>query len=408
MPRRNLSLPKYRKHKDRGLAFVELNGRRFYLGPYGTRASKREYDRIVGEWQQNGRRLPSGEDNSLSIAELLNSYLKYSKGYYRKDGRPTGTTENIKPMLKLVRQYYGDSLVVDFGPLALKALQSRMIEADNSRTYINDQTKRIRRMFKWAASNELIPFEVYQRLTTVDGLRKGRSEARETPQINPVKDAVVDATILHLPTVVADMVRFQRLTGCRPAEVCCIRPCDIDTSGDVWLYQPESHKAEHHDRARIIVVGPKAQNVLRPYLLRDNETHCFSPADSERRRLQDRHDQRTTLVHYGNSPGTNRKRKPKRSAGDHYTTDSFRRAIHRACDKAFPPQYQLKAEELKAWRKEHRWSPNQLRHATGTEIRRRFGLEGAQVVLGHAQADVTQVYAERDLQKAVQIMREVG
>ena len=57
---------------------------------------------------------------------------------------------------------------------------------------------------------------------------------------------------------------------------------------------------------------------------------------------------------------------------------------------------------------EHRWSPNQLRHAAATEIRRRYGLEGAQVTLGHASADVSQIYAERDLSKAEQIMREVG
>jgi len=44
----------------------------------------------------------------------------------------------------------------------------------------------------------------------------------------------------------------------------------------------------------------------------------------------------------------------------------------------------------------------------GTEIRKRYGLEAAQVILGHASADVTQVYAERDLQKAVEIIREVG
>jgi integrase len=46
--------------------------------------------------------------------------------------------------------------------------------------------------------------------------------------------------------------------------------------------------------------------------------------------------------------------------------------------------------------------------ALGTEIRKRYGLEAAQVILGHASADVTQIYAERDLQKAVEIMREVG
>ena len=64
--------------------------------------------------------------------------------------------------------------------------------------------------------------------------------------------------------------------------------------------------------------------------------------------------------------------------------------------------------ELAKWQSEHRWSPNQLRHTAGTAIRKRFGLEAAQVILGHASADVTQIYAERDLQKAVDIMREVG
>ncbi len=42
------------------------------------------------------------------------------------------------------------------------------------------------------------------------------------------------------------------------------------------------------------------------------------------------------------------------------------------------------------------WAPNRLRHARATEIRRTYGLEAAQVILGHAKADVTQVYAERD------------
>ena len=64
--------------------------------------------------------------------------------------------------------------------------------------------------------------------------------------------------------------------------------------------------------------------------------------------------------------------------------------------------------ELDQWQSDHRWSPNRLRHSAGTEIRKHYGLEAAQVILGHASADVTQVYAERDLQKAVEIMREVG
>jgi site-specific recombinase XerC len=64
--------------------------------------------------------------------------------------------------------------------------------------------------------------------------------------------------------------------------------------------------------------------------------------------------------------------------------------------------------ELAAWRTSHRWHPNRLRHTAATDIRARYGLEAAQVVLGHSRADVTQVYAERDLEKAREVMREVG
>ena len=47
-------------------------------------------------------------------------------------------------------------------------------------------------------------------------------------------------------------------------------------------------------------------------------------------------------------------------------------------------------------------------HAAQTEIRRRYGLEGAQVVLGHAALGVTQVYGERDFETAARIIPEMG
>ncbi|HUG68746.1 MAG TPA: site-specific integrase [Pirellulaceae bacterium] len=422
MPTLKNSTPKYRHHKASGQAVVTLGGQDFYLGPYGSRPSRREYERLIGEWLQNGRSMPV-EAHAVTVAEVLNAYQKFAKGYYMKNGEPTGTFENIKPMLRLVRKHYGDKQVVEFGSLALKALQGRMIEASHSRRYINDQTSRVRLMFKWAAGNEMIPFEVYQRLTAVDGLRKGRTEARETVPVPPIADSVVEQTLPHLTAVVGDMVRFQRLTGCRPGEVCILRPCDLDTSGDVWTYRPESHKTEHHDRDRIIVIGPKAQDILRPYLLRDAPACCFCPVDSERKRRREAHEQRVTPLNYGNRPGTNRKRKPKRSAGDSYTNDSYRRAIHRGCDKAFFPAPDPLARrekesakkwrerltpnqrvELDDWQSRNHWSPNQLRHTAATEIRRQFGLEAAQVTLGHSNANVTQIYAERDLTKAAEIM----
>jgi hypothetical protein len=44
----------------------------------------------------------------------------------------------------------------------------------------------------------------------------------------------------------------------------------------------------------------------------------------------------------------------------------------------------------------------------GTEVPKQFGLEATQVVLGHASANVSEIYAERDLTLAAEIMRKIG
>lgn len=43
-----------------------------------------------------------------------------------------------------------------------------------------------------------------------------------------------------------------------------------------------------------------------------------------------------------------------------------------------------------------------------TRLRREFGLDIAQVVLGHSSADVTQLYAELDLQEAMAVVEKFG
>ena len=49
--------PKYRKHKASGQAIVTIGGKMFYLGPHNSKASRIEYDRFIGEWLANGRRI---------------------------------------------------------------------------------------------------------------------------------------------------------------------------------------------------------------------------------------------------------------------------------------------------------------------------------------------------------------
>ena len=419
MPWSSNHIPKYRKHRASGQAIVTIRGCDHYLGPHGTKASKLEYDRLIAEFLANGRQPLHETSHEITVVELCARYIEFAKSYYRKkDGSLTTTSGSIIRDLQYLNKLYGRTLARDFGPLAMKALQHQMIQEGDSRTYVNDRIGRIKRMFKWAVSEQLIPAEVFQALATVGGLRRGRTEARETDPVLPVEESIVTATLEHLPEVVADMVRLQRVTGCRPAEVCLIRPYDIDQTEDVWKYKPATHKTEHHGHDRVIYLGPKAQEILLRYLARDSQTYCFRPCDSEKKRLAELHRKRRTPKSCGNRPGTNRKRKPKRVAGDRYEVASYRRAIHRACDKAFPhPELgyarrttwtQEQSDQLKQWQSDHRWSPNQLRHAKATEIRSEFGLEAAQVILGHRAADVTQIYAERDTAKGIEVARKIG
>jgi len=239
----------------------------------------------------------------------------------------------------------------------------------------------VRRIFKWAAAEELIPPAVYHGLVVVAGLQKGRTVARETRPVGPVEDAVVDATLPHVNRFVAGMVEVQRLTGCRPGEACLLRRADIDTGGAVWLYRPATHKTAHRGKARVIAIGPRAQELLRPFFTPDLGDYLFSPARAMAELLADRAAGRVTPrypSHVKRNKGK-RVRHPKRPPAPHYTAESYGHAVARAC----------KANGIA------HWHPNQLRHTFATKVRKAEGLEAAQVMLGHARADVTQVYAER-------------
>lgn len=415
MPRLFHRPPKYCLHKGTKQAFVSLQGKRIYLGPYGSRKSHQRYQEILKQWEaeRDSKKAepPSSVESDtpkispamlrekrlagspLTINELVFVYRQHTREYYRKNGKLTREATIIDDAIRYLRKHHATTFLHDFGPVALDELRKGMIDDLNwSRNHINKQVSRLVRMFTWAAEKELVEATVPLALKSLAGLKKGRTKARETARVECVDDSIVDATLKHLPPIVADMVRLQRLTGARPGEVCSLRPIDLDRGGDVWLYTPDEHKTEHHEKNRIVVLGPKARKLLTPYLDRKPEAFCFSPAESEHLRREQVAAARKTPAHYGNRRGTNRVAKPRREPGERYTTDSYRRVIHRVCEK----------------HNIEKWAPNRLRHTSATEIRKRFGLEAAQVVCGHQSADVTQIYAERNLELARKVARELG
>jgi hypothetical protein len=170
---------KYRRHRASGQAVVTLNGVDLYLGPYKSVASLREYDRLVAEWLIRGRKPPSEDASQLLVMEGIAAYWRHAKTYYRgQDGKPTSELTAIKCALRPVRRLYGDRPVVEFGPLALKAVRAQLAAAGLARTTINQHVGRIKRLFHWLVSEELAPAAAAQSLAAVDGLRAGKCDVR--------------------------------------------------------------------------------------------------------------------------------------------------------------------------------------------------------------------------------------
>jgi integrase len=438
MPRRN-NVPSYRLHKQSGQAIVTLpdglGGRRdVLLGRYGSAESRAEYARVLAEWGAGARPLHGGDGApGMAVNEVMLAYVQHCQGYYRHpDGTPTSEPDNIRLALRPLKRLYGHTPAAEFDSLALEAVRDEMIRGGRCRTRVNRDISRVRRLFRWAASKKLVPLSVHQGLATVEGLRAGRSEARETVPVRPVSEDVVEATLPHLCPQVAAMVRLQLLTGMRPGEVVVMRGMDLEMTGKVWVYRPGSdagphgkHKTAYRGQARVVLIGPQAQEVLRPWLRLNLQEHLFQPREALAQYRAARRQNRKTPVRPSEA-GRRPKRNPKRAPGTRYRVSSYDHAVMDACDAAFPlPEPLARREgetnkdwlarigpegwaEVKRWQKAHRWHPNRLRHTKATELRRELGLDAARAVLGHRSPQVTEVYAEIDVAKAAQAMERLG
>ncbi|QEL19164.1 site-specific integrase [Limnoglobus roseus] len=434
MARPRKSIPSYLPHTS-GQAravWTDRTGTRHFRmlpGPFNSPKSRTAFGTLLLEIEAGAKITAAPSPTGLSLAELMLAFLEHAERHYRKpDGRSTSELAECKLMARALREQYTNLPAAEFGPLKLKAVRQGWVNRGLSRSECNRRANLVRRMFKWAAGEELVDESVHRGLTAVVGLQRGRTSARETEPVRPVEDAVVDATLLFLTRHVRGMVEFQRLTGCRPGEACALRLSDVDSSHEVWQYRPTAHKTTHRGKSRTIAIGPRAQKLLREFPTPNPTAYVFSPSQAVEELLAARAAACRTPLLQSREARHIRKQgmKPRRRPSQRYCTHAYDHAVARACDRAFPPPGDLaqrsgetraawwgrltdgQQEEVKTWRRAHRWHPNQLRHSFATLVRRRYGLEAAQVLLGHVRADVTQVYAERNEALAAQVVAEVG
>lgn len=366
-------------------AWVDDAGQRHHrtFGPTRGLALTR-FGEFHANWQADWRvRNPSSE-GPLTVGHRWELFDAHAQAYYRNaEGRPTGEARSIAGAMRPALELFAKSLAEEFGPKRLKVIQEALVEKGLCVNVVNQYIRKIRHVFRWLASEELISADVWHGLQTVAGLQAGRTRARTTEPVQPVPEADLWKVVATLPAVLQAMVQVQFYAGMRPGEVCDMRPLDVGREGRVWLYRPPRHKSRHRGRARVIALGPKAQGVLRPFLNRPEEVYLFSPRKAQAQRF-------ARCQWRGRQPCPTPQTEHR--LGDKYEAMTYARAISDACRRQGVT----------------RWSPNQLRHNAATRLRREFGLDVAQVVLGHSWADVTQVYADVDVEKAAAAMEKVG
>jgi len=385
--KRGLKLPIHRCHKNHDRGYIYCEGRQWWTAKWESAAANHLYDIFVSMWLQAGRRLPDGltptdwqarkqvalanmqpgegAQRTYLVSDLVADFLKFAHVHYRKDGQETSEVGNIKCMARPLVDGLGGLAVDSFRPQDLVTYRDLLIERGLARTQINKQVQGIRRIFKHGVFEGTVPAGILEALRTVRPLQKGRTQARETEPVRPIDEENVFAVLPQLSQTVAAMVLLQWHTGMRPGEVVQMRGKDLDRSGSVWFYRPPRHKTQHYGHERIVRLGKNAQEILQPLLPDDPTQPVFHPVTSP---------------------------EDKNPVGATYTTQSYGRAVRRACLRAgIEP-----------------WSLNRLRHSAATRITHEFGIELARVILGHRSISTTQLYAELDHEKANEVMEKFG
>jgi len=363
MPRlKDGQLPKHTRHSS-GQGRVVLSGETHYTGAWGPLEEpcaecKARYDELIGKWFVAGKRPLGLNEKGDTIGGLSRKYQAYGVARFRKRGEMTTHARRILRVCNMVRMVHERTLVTEFRPKDFKGLRAAWV-ATRSRKTVNSYAEVVVDMIRWGVAEDLVHPDILARLRAVDPLTKFDVGKPDPPRKLSVSPEELAWAVERIPKPACDILRLLDATGMRPGEACAMNLRDLDRSGECWVYRvtADYNKTEHHDRPRVVFLGPKAQSILEPYVER-----------------------------------------AERSSHGWIFTPRFGR---RAGKEPYLP-FAL-AEHLRDTLREHGkpvWTANALRHGAATRIRKAEGLEATRAVLGHSSPQTTLVYIDPEAHTA--------
>jgi integrase len=367
MPRPKSTIPAYRLHKGTGQAVAYIDRREHYLGVHGSTESRQKYAELVSQVTAGDIPKPAKASRqrsgtvTRSVAALCLRFMAEKLPQYAE-----AEQHCVRGAIKILAALFGETPSSDFGPLRLRAVRNAMVAGDRdavdsegqpkprkpwSRDFVNKQVKRIKHLFRWGVSWELVPSSIADALTTVESLKIGETDAPEGRPRRSVPDCDLQAVRSVLTTLQRDIFDLLLLTGARPGEIIGLTTEQIDRSGDVWRVDLAKHKTAHKGKERKLFFNHTAQTILLRYLKADPVARLF----------------------------------PIR-------LDSFGAAVKSSCTKAGVPEF----------------TPHWLRHTVATRLADDVGTEAAQRLLGHAGKAMTEHYSRAAEKDAINAARRLG
>lgn len=397
MPRPKSAVPAYRHHKSTGRAVVYVNRKSIFLGKYDSSESRQRYAEIVAQITSgqpvstSSKAPPRRTAAGPSVAALCLRFVADKLPSYAVDEQHC-----FRGAMRVLVELFGETPVEEFGPIRLRTVRAAMVQGNPeaigrdgelkprkpwSRYFVNKQIKRLRRLFRWGVSWEMVPVAIADALATVESLRAGDTEAAESRPREAVSAERLSAVRAELNPRHRDIFDLLLLTGARPGEILKLTTGIIDRTGEVWRVELSQHKTAHKGKARVLHFNATAQGILQKYLSADPEK-CLFPI----------------------------------------RRDNYGQAVKQACERAFGMPAELRKpdrtlspaklaevkRQAKAWRQEHVFTPHWLRHTTATRIADDAGMDAAQSLLGHCSSAMTALYTKKAEKKAREAAKLLG
>lgn len=314
-------------------------------------------------WLQNDYpRLRRQQEAAYSVQTLCDEYFALIQKRYVVEGEHTASVNRHKTALESFATLYGDSEAADVTSSMVAAWVAKFIgekrprggKGPKTKGTVNVALSYVKAMFRWAAEMGKLPDATAGAVNLVRGIRGDNPDVRHKDPITPVAWADVEATLKELKEPFQSLVMLEWHTGMRPGEAVRMRGVDLVTKGDVMVYTPVRHKNKWRGKSRVIVLGPRAVAVVKPFLTTGAE-----------------------MFRWNARP---------------VTVWKFRDAVKRAAGRAGVAA----------------WHPNQLRHSYATRVAEQFGELAVQDLLGHASLNQQKVYVEQSIKRATTVAREVG